>query len=168
MKQFHDSKRQPWGISLTIGTVKRVKKLVDVDLLEISKGDPPLITRLTTDVILIADVLCAICKPEADARNVSDEQFAELLGGDGLINAMNALLEELIDFFHQLGRTENVGIIRQAQKLVTTATRLATEKVNSVDVEKLLTDLLTDQFGNASMKLPESSESIPTLSPSAS
>jgi len=38
-------------------------------------GDPPLLTRLGTDVILLCDVIFASVKPQADQHGVSDEQF---------------------------------------------------------------------------------------------
>ncbi|MBU0717313.1 MAG: hypothetical protein KJ749_03615, partial [Planctomycetes bacterium] len=59
-----------------------VKGLLDVNLLELEAGDPPLLTRLGTDVILLCDVIFALVKPQADTSGVTDEQFGAALGGE--------------------------------------------------------------------------------------
>ena len=83
MKTFTDSAGRTWTVSLTIDAAKRVKGLLDVNLLELEAGDPPLLTKLGTDVILLCDVIFALVKPQADAAGVSDEQFGAALGEIG-------------------------------------------------------------------------------------
>ena len=50
-------------------------------------------------------MLYVLCKPEADERNVSDEDFGRAMAGDAIEQATTTLLEELVDFFPK-GRRE--------------------------------------------------------------
>ncbi len=78
-------------------TLRRVKTLTGVHLLEAIDGD--LITRLSTDPLLLGDVLFAICKPQADQQQITDEAFGEGLAGNSIDDATGALLEALINYF---------------------------------------------------------------------
>jgi hypothetical protein len=106
MHSFTDTANRTWEIALTIGAAKRVKGLLDVDLLDISAGNPPLVTRLHTDAMLLVDVIWAILQPAAEIRSVTAEQFAEALGGDAAWNAYMAFAAELEDFFRQFHRPD--------------------------------------------------------------
>ena len=106
MKTFTDTAGRTWTIALTIDAAKRVKGLLDVNLLELEAGDPPLLTKLGTDVILLCDVIFALVKPQADQQGVTDEQFGAALGGEAILAAQTALYEELVHFFRGLGRND--------------------------------------------------------------
>jgi hypothetical protein len=77
--------------------------LLDVDLIEgvVKEG---VIDELATNPILLCDVIYAICKPEADKQNITDEQFGQAMAGDAIELATEALLEELVDFFPEAKR----------------------------------------------------------------
>lgn len=171
MKQFPDSASPPktWTLSLNIGAVKRIRDLLKVDLMQLHEGDPPLIQRLTDDVVLVVDVLFVLCKPDADAAGITDEQFAGRLGGDAFRLAWEALQEELVDFFQQLGKPETAKVIRAQAKVVKTtsaamdrkvvdleaaALRMIDQKEAELDVDALI---LQSSRGKSSMALPESS-----------
>lgn len=154
MRLFRDSKGTEWKIEITIAAVKRVKALLPaVDLLEVSTGDPPLIVRLSVDVILLCDVLYALCKPEADARGISDEQFGELMGGDALLSGQKAFMEEIVDFFQKLGRTEQATVVQQAGKMVRATIAAANAKIESVDIEGMSQRVVGKLFGDAQASL---------------
>jgi hypothetical protein len=63
MSSFRDSTGRLWEVDITIAAVKRVRSLVSIDLLALAEGDPPLITRLGTDIALVCDALYAVVKP---------------------------------------------------------------------------------------------------------
>jgi len=65
VKTFTDNAGRTWTISLTIDAAKRVKGLLNVNLLELEAGDAPLLTRRGTDVILLCDVIFAVVKSQA-------------------------------------------------------------------------------------------------------
>ena len=168
MYTFRDSKSRPWTIELTVGAVKRVKALVGVDLLAIDDGDPPLHTRLITDLALTCDVIYALVKPQAEAAGVSDEQFGEGLGGDAIRGAVTAFLEALVDFFRQLGRPEleaKVAALTQAMEL---ASGIIAARVKAVNVQAVVMKAMDEETaaraapGPMSTPSPASSESTPT------
>ena len=98
MKTFKDKDGRDWQIELTIGAARRVRDLLGVNLLELDKGDPPLLTQLGTDEMLLVDVIYCLIKPQADAAEVTDEMFGCSLDGEAVWSACNAFYAELIDF----------------------------------------------------------------------
>lgn len=100
----------PLSLFVSDGTIKRVRALCGVDLaniISIEPGKAPdvgLLDRLATDPVLLVDVLYAVCKPEADAQNVSNEDFGRAMAGDAIAHAAAALLDEVIYFFPEAKR----------------------------------------------------------------
>ena len=97
MKTFTDNAGRTWTVVVNVDAIKRVRGLLSVDLLSIVEGT--LIDRLIRDPVLLCDIVYAVCKPEADARGISDEEFGRSMAGDAIEHATTALLEELVDFF---------------------------------------------------------------------
>lgn len=154
MKQFTDSAGRTWTISLTIDAVKRIRSLLGVNLLEIESGNPPLLTRLGTDIILLCDVIFAALKPQADAAGVTDEQFGVSMGGEFIKAAQDAFYGELIDFFQKLGRGDLAKAIGAQQKMIDQAVAQITTRIEHLDIETEIGKIL----GPPSTRLPESSE----------
>jgi hypothetical protein len=110
-------------------------------------------------------VLYAICKPQADQQQITDEAFGEGLAGNSIDDATGALLEALINYFPESRRR----LLRKAaekQKLIETRGISAIEKrlddPNLVDklVEDLERKLAVPTLNDSSSDLPASSESI--------
>ena len=104
MKSFTDNMGRAWTLVVNVATVKRVRALCGVDLnsvIEVEDGKPSakLLERLSSDPVLLVDVLYAVCKPELDAKSVSDEDFGRAMGGDVIEAATAAFLEEMVGFF---------------------------------------------------------------------
>jgi len=168
MKTFTDNAGRTWTVSLTIDAAKRVKGLLNVNLLEPEAGDPPLLTRLGTDVILLCDVVFALIKPQADAAGVTDEQFAAALGGDVILAAQTAFYEELVDFFRKLGRTDLAKAVDAQQRMIDLAVRQIETRIDRLDLEATIESALgavsersESIRGELSTNSPLSSESIP-------
>ena len=157
MKTFTDSAGRAWTLSLTIDAAKRVKGLLDVNLLELEAGDPPLLTKLGTDVILLCDVIFAIVKPQADAAGVTDEQFGAALGGEVVLAAQTAFYEELVDFFRKLGRTDLAKAVDAQRRMIDLAVRRIETRIDRLDLEAAVESTL----GEPSTSSPPSSGSIP-------
>ena len=94
---FQDRSGKTWSTAVTVNTVRRVKELVGVDLLDVFNGR--LFTQLMDDPVLLVNTLYAVCQPQAEQNNVSDEQFGEQLVGDTIAEATAALTRGIIDFF---------------------------------------------------------------------
>ena len=157
MKTFTDNAGRAWTVSLTIDAAKRVKGLLDVNLLELEAGDPPLLTRLGTDVILLCDVIFALVKPQADAAGVTDEQFGAALGGEVILAAQTAFYEELVDFFRKLGRTDLAKAVDAQRRMIDLAVRRIETRIDRLDLEAAVESTLGEQ----STSLPPSSASTP-------
>lgn len=110
MKSFTDNTGRTWTLVVNVSAIRRVRALCGVDLcsiVELDKDNKPnteLLERLSTDPVLLVDVLYAVCKPECDGRNVSDEDFGSAMAGDAIEHASSALLDEIIDFFPRTKR----------------------------------------------------------------
>ncbi len=99
MHSFRDSEGRPWNLAINVSTVKRVRSLVGVDLYRLPEDGFKPLGELLGDPCKFVDVLFAIVKPDADAKEITDESFGAALGGDYIEKASDAFVEELIDFF---------------------------------------------------------------------
>jgi hypothetical protein len=189
MQAFTDSAGRTWQIALTIDTLKRVKSLLQIDLARPDEGDPPLHVRIFDDVCLLADVVFAAVKPQADAAGVSDEVFGQALGGDAITAAANAFMAEWADFFRLRRRTDMAAVIAKYQTLVEAGVKAAEAELAKTDAEAMVQEAValagekarakakedlaklaegTSTPGGLSTSSPESAASIPDPSPSAS
>jgi len=107
MQQFTDSQGRTWSVVVNVSAVKRVRDLLGVDLLGVANGE--LLSRLADDPCLLVDVLFVLCKPEADAKGVMDEDFGRGMVGRVLDEASSALMKELLDFFPSAQRAKALG-----------------------------------------------------------
>ena len=157
MTSFRDTAGRTWQISLTIDALKRVKSLLQIDLTEPLQGEPPLMTRLAIDVLLLCDVLFALIKPQADAAGVSDEVFGASLGGEANLAAQEALTQEWLDFFQNLRRTHLVTAIQKQRDLVRAIVAAGEQRLAQIQPEQAVAEL----FGGSSTAPPVSSASSP-------
>jgi hypothetical protein len=157
MRTFKDSQGRPWNISITVASLQRVKSMVGIDITKLTEGDPPIGVRLTTEPTLIGEVLYAIVATQATAQGVTADDFAESLDGDALAAAFDCLHGELTDFFQKSGRKEQATALKTQLRVLQAASTLATEKMESLDVQALVESALSTCAGN----VPESSASIP-------
>ncbi|MGB7323753.1 MAG: hypothetical protein WBD31_02700 [Rubripirellula sp.] len=162
MQKFIDRRGRVWIVDIDNTTLRRVKALTDVRLLDAIDGD--LVTRLSSDPLLLGDVLFAICKPQADQQDVDDESFAEGLAGDSIDEACKALVDGLVAYFPESRRR----LLRKAadkQKMIETRGLAAIEKrlddPNLVDrvVEDLERKLAVPTSSDSSFDSPASLES---------
>ena len=158
MKTFNDNSGRVWSVSLNVDAIKRVRTLVDVDLMQAVGGK--LLERLTTDPVLLCDVLYAVCKAEADAKNVTDEEFGRALAGDAIDAATTALLEELVDFFPQAKRRVLGKAMGKLKTLQARALEVAEKRLDSPELEREIEAALNGA-GSLSGNSPVSPESTP-------
>lgn len=99
MHTFADNLGRTWYVAVNVATIRRVRGALDVDLYQLVDDGMQALGRLVADPVRLADVLYVLCKDDADAKNISDEDFGRALAGDAITSAAEALVEELIDFF---------------------------------------------------------------------
>lgn len=100
MSSFKDFSGREWQLRIDTTVIRRVRDKHGIDLAKILSSQTEL-NRLADDVVLLVDVLYAICEPQANTRQIDAESFAIGLSGDSIESATHALMEAIIDFFPQ-------------------------------------------------------------------
>lgn len=157
MRTFKDTAGRDWEIAVNVGSIKRTRDLVKVNLYEVVEVKMALLQRLSTDYEMLANVLFALCKPEADKRGVTDEDFGSSLSGDCLWAGFNALLDDLTDFFPD--PRQRMVLKKTIEKIRTVTGMLMTEtenRLDAIDPSEVLKEL-----SNSSGSSPASAESAP-------
>lgn len=119
MATFTDKKNGTWEIDLTVATIRRIKSLAGVDLLQIGEGERPLFVRLVDDFELQGAVLWATIEPQARERGIEPEQFANLLGAKNANQAIKLFRKELADFFRDLERLADAEAVEGIEQAAT-------------------------------------------------
>lgn len=157
--QFKDLKDRNWVVRITVGTMKRVRDELAIDLndaLDPSKG---VIDKLAEDPITMLDVVYLCCEKQLKEKDVSAEDLSEAIGGETIAQASEALLGALVDFFP----SSRSDVIRKALQIKTRMvervnTRAMAELDNLTDEElDAAVDRLVLERGNASTTVQESS-----------
>jgi len=159
MRTFKDNAGRTWTVDINVATLKRVRGLTGVDLMQVIEGT--LIEKLIRDPVLLCDVVYAVCKPEADAATppVSDEEFGKAMAGDAIEAATTAVLEELVGFCPSPRDRANLGRVLQATKKVMDRARdLVEKKLDSGELDRLA-DRLLETAGASSTSALEPSAS---------
>jgi len=162
MHTFTDNAGRVWTIAVNVATIKRVQGLLKINLYKLLDDNFKGLGELLGDIIQLVDVLYCLCKEEAEARKVSDEDFGRAMFGDAIHQATEAFLEELIDFFPDPKVRRSLRkIIAESRKVRGRMLDRAEQVLESFDADREANRLLRS-FGIA----PESSDSTPALSPS--
>ena len=168
MRQFKDNAGRTWTVDINVATLKRVRGLTGVDLMQVIEGT--LIEKFIRDPVLLCDVVYAVCKPEADAATprVSDEEFGKSMAGDAIEAATQAVLDELISFCPSPRDRANLGRVLQATNRVLDKARDLTEKrietlTSESELDKLVNRMVPEPLtpGSSSTSAPELSASTP-------
>ena len=158
MKTFTDNAGRTWTVTVNVDAIKRVRGLLDVNLLEVVDGK--LLERLVSDPVLLCDLVYAACKPEADARGVTDEDFGRAMAGDAIDGATTALLEELVDFFPSSRRRLLAKALGKLKVLEGMAVAAAEKRLDGPQLEERMRAALEESSGSSGTS-PASSASPP-------
>ena len=160
MKTFTDAAGRTWTLALNLGTALSVKEKLGIDLLQLEAGDPPLLTRLGTEELLLGEVLCALLEGQLEAHKVGPQDVRAAFDGRTLLAAQQAFYEELIDFFRQRGRTDRARALATQLKLIEAGVKAVETRIEALDVEKTVESALGTP-GERSGSSPGPSGSIP-------
>lgn len=157
MNTFRDTQGRDWRVEINVDAVKRLRSLLNVDLLGVLDDECRLLARLHDDPVLLVDVLYCVCQPQADEQGISDEQFGRSMSGDALLHGSHALMESLADFFpnaRQRGAFRN--LLEKTRTMVERLLDYAESEIHGIDPASAAESAIAS-FGN----LPGSSASIP-------
>ena len=164
MRTFIDNAGRTWTVAINVAAIKRVRGLLGVDLFKlVDDGFKPL-SKLVSDPVQLADVLYCLCKDEADAKEISDEDFGRALAGDAITLAADAFVVELIDFFPDARARASLKKVIDAGKQMRETLLDHAETVLATIDPTAEANALIASFGNSRA----SSGSTPDHSPSAS
>jgi hypothetical protein len=142
MATFMDKGNRKWILDLNVTQLKRAKAS-GFDIPEgIANGK--LLEQCCADEIYLVDLLYALCKEQADEREMSDEDFGRTVGtGPCIAGAVDALMEALTDFYQN--RAEPVRkAMEKYREMETKAMVKCSQKIEEMDIDKMVED-----FGNS-------------------
>lgn len=143
MATFTDNRERTWLVSVTVDTIRRVRKALDVDLLAIVT-DGELLERLADDPVLLCEVLWVACQPQALARSVAEEDFYAGLAGDAVDQATRVLLEELVAFFPKPRRALLAKALAKLEHLKGMVAKAADQRLESGLAEQAMAKALAE------------------------
>ncbi len=129
-RRFTDRAGRSWNIDVSADTIRRVKRHLDVQLLDAVDPDSDLCASLGTDAALLVDVLYVVCMPDCERRGVSDEDFGRALAGDAMEEAAEALLRACADFFSNPRRQAVHRLLDRGNQIRQTLTAAGLETAN--------------------------------------
>jgi len=154
MKTFTDTAGRTWTISLNLGTAMAVKDKLGIDLLQPEQGDPPLLTRLGTDELLLGEVICCLLAGQFEAHKVTAEDVRASFDGATLLAAQKAFYEELVDFFRQRGRVDRARAVETQAKMIKAAVKAVETRIAGIDVDETIRGAMSGSSPEASASIP--------------
>ncbi len=163
MGRFTDNAKNDWDVDISVATIRRIKSVLDVNLLDVAEDGGKLAKRLEDDPVLLIDCLFVCCEKQAAARNVKDVDFGEAMFGDTLEAAANAFWEALVAFFPPAKRRLLEKARQKLKALETKALELCNRRLDSPELAAKLDGILENtkreidaHFGTPSPSLPAS------------
>lgn len=149
MKTFTDAQGQSWTFDINVASLRRVKDVTDIDLTKLVDRKADVFSRLTGDLFVLYDVVTALLKPQLKERQITIEQFGELLDEDAAERAVTALVEAIIDFFHESKRTllrrAFAKATQAAERRRTAALNAAMQQIESPQFDAMLEQAMASQ-----------------------
>jgi len=154
MKTFTDTAGRTWTISLNLGTAMAVKDSLGIDLLQPEAGDPPLLTRLGTDELLLGEVICCLLASQFEAHKVTAEDVRASFDGATLLAAQKAFYEELVDFFRQRGRADRARAVETQARMIEAAIKAVEARIEAIDVDQAIRGAMSGSSLEPSASIP--------------
>ena len=154
MKTFNDAAGRTWTLSLTLGTAMAVKAKLDIDLLQPESGDPPLLTRLGTDELLLGEVLCALLEGQFEAHKVTADDVRAAFDGQTLLAAQKAFYEEMIDFFRSRGRNDRAKAVAKQMAMIEAAVTAVETRIDALDIDQAIRGAMSGASPGPSASTP--------------
>lgn len=99
MATFADATGKEWTVSITVGSLMRVRSETDIDLAAIARKPNELLTMIFEDAEAFAKVLWSLVADQVKAADLDAKIFYGRLDGPTVERAGEAILGGLIDFF---------------------------------------------------------------------
>lgn len=155
MKTFTDASGRTWTIALNLGAAMAVKSKLAIDLLQPEQGDPPLLTRLGTDEMLLGEVLLCLLEGQFDAHGVTEADVVAAFDGRTLLAAQQAFYEEYVDFFQGRGRADRAAAVQKQSRMIEAAIKAVQMRIGQIDIDTAIRGAMSGASPEASDSTPE-------------
>lgn len=154
---FNDRAGRTWSMEVTFGTVLRVKQRTGVELLTLIENNAKRWRELANDVERLWATITAVLAPQLEQQGVTEEELAESMGDDEMMECGFALYAGLGNYFPEQDRAAMQTCARAVRKRIKAkrqSRRLPTDEEVEAELDRLM------PISNASTGAsPESSES---------
>lgn len=162
MQFFKDNQNREWEININVGTAKRIKAACGIDVFSLFADEGSSLQELSQDFVMLVDTLWIICSKQAEARGISEEQFAEGLTGDVIADATNSFLLDIVNFFPEKKKKVLLQVLEKTQKAAETQEEIMINQLQSqLDsgaIDKEIERLLQKSYGKESTTLLDTAE----------
>jgi hypothetical protein len=166
MATFKTLDGKQWLVEVNYLTVKRVRDLCGVNVLDICNLDKESLSGWVADDLKVLEVICAVVRPQLAALDMADEEFFAACDGGVLREAVERLVDQVSDFFQEPRKglvKKVIARLRETEKKMEKAAEQAIEKALQSDFEVALR-----MPGSSGSTSPESQASSPGALPSES
>ena len=163
MKVFKDNAGRSWPVSIDVNAIRRVRTALNLNLA--GKDFIAVLERLLEDAVLLCDAIYFICKPEADALGVSQDDFGGAMSGDAIEHATKTFLDELANFTPNPRDRARVIRVLSAMWNLAEKARDAAEKTLEEDLAKVT---VLEPPGTPPPETHPATAGMPCSSPSSS
>ncbi len=134
MRTFKDANERDWALTVNVTTRKKVQADTGFDLFGVVDEDE---IKKLQDPFLLVGVVYSLCEEQAKKSNTTPEQFAEVMVGDVLDGATEALMGAIADFFPKSRRQIMTAALTKGKQLHEEATTLLLAKIDGMTLESL-------------------------------
>jgi hypothetical protein len=143
MQIFKDNANRDWTLSLNIGTAMMVRDRLGIDLLQPEVGDPPLLTRLGTDEMLLAQVIATLLESQFELHKINADQIYQCFDGQTFARAHEAFYKELIDFFQSRGRHDRAKAVEKQKNMILAGVKAAETRIEGINIDQIIETVMT-------------------------
>ena len=140
---FKDSTGYSWEITITVGTIARVRSRLNVDLSRLYDEKGKLYREVILDPVAFVNLIYVLCESQAMAAGIIDEQFGERFNGEVYELAMDAFEEEMIRFFPNRQRETLTKAKAKFKEVGNEMIRIADQRIADMNVTKAAEEMLS-------------------------
>ena len=143
MRKFTDKKDNEWFFDITIGTVSRVKKEMDLDILDM--GDESFLKTIAGDPMKLGQLIYVLLRDQVEKAGIKEEDFYHGFSGDTIDEATDAFLQALVDFFPKSERRTTQLMLAKTREVMEKSQVLMQQKLNEIDTDELTRTAMSQQ-----------------------
>lgn len=136
MQVFKDSEGREWDVGLPWDVVRRLKDKEGINVLEFAEDKFAKFREVMANPLSMLDLLWAIVKPQAAAKQLTKEQFEDAINGDVLFVAQEVFEGSYLFFTHNPETRSALKRLLDKQKAMQKATMDRLVKLGEEMMEK--------------------------------